>query len=90
MKIVRCKFCNKQARHTGFKYGMYTCANCFYKINTSSPTPWIDKMGFPNRKEYERLLEVEDKEGQIFSFDWLSILFLFVLLVGVVILFFIL
>jgi hypothetical protein len=47
-------------------------------------------MGFPNRKEYERLLEVEDKEGQIFSFDWLSILFLFVLLVGVVILFFIL
>ncbi len=84
MKIVRCKFCNKQARHTGFKYGMYVCADCFNKRNTSNATPWIDKVGFPIRKEYKILLEVEDKQGQIFEFSWLAILFLFILLIGVI------
>ena len=54
------------------------------KKRTFEPTYWIEKAGFPNRKEYDRLLEVEDKQDQIFSFSWASILFLLILLVGVV------
>jgi len=87
MKIIKCKYCNKEARHTGFKYGINICANCFDKKNTSEPTYWIDKMGFPNRKRYEELLEEEGKNGQIFSFSWEAILFLFICLIGVLLLF---
>lgn len=45
------------------------------------PTYWVDKMGFPNRKKYEELLEEEDKQDQIFSFSWDAIIFLLICLI---------
>ena len=91
MKIIKCKYCSKEARRTGFKYGIDICASCFFKKReifkpTFEPTYWIDKMGFPNRKRYEEILEAEEKEVQIFSFSWSTILFLFICLLGVLLL----
>ncbi len=53
-----------------------------------NPTYWIDKIGLPSTKEYERLLEAEDKENQIFTFSWSTILFLLLVLAFVIYLIF--